>query len=232
MPKRHQQRPAEERVGRNNPKKSTVITTGTPKKHETYEREAQEHKDPGVLPQEAKVPRTRDMTPEITHEANSRERMQDREKRSGSHSNASTHRKGAELHDNDAVRQPTGHPEVADNFSQDLAESYRPDAGPAINGQSIKDYERSAYDIKGLYTKLADLTNDELKSVGILPEGSRLEQGGRYIDLNHLEQGEFVARADMVAGPGNYYVSKKETDYLLWNRLNQVANPARLDETQ
>src|SRR5581483_6879521 len=163
MPKRHQQRPAEERVGRNNPKKSTVITTGTPKKHETYEREAQEHKDPGVLPQEAKVPRTRDMTPEITHEANSRERMQDREKRSGSHSNASTHRKGAELHDNDAVRQPTGHPEVADNFSQDLAESYRPDAGPAINGQSIKDYERSAYDIKGLYTKLADLTNDELK---------------------------------------------------------------------
>jgi hypothetical protein len=82
-----------------------------------------------------------------------------------------------------------------------------------------------------MHTILADLTNDELKSITILPAGTRLEQGAKYIDLRHLEQGEFVATSDMVADVGNAYVPKKETDYLLWNRLNQVETPARLDET-
>ena len=58
-----------------------------------------------------------------------------------------------------------------------------------------------------------------------------LVQGAKYIDLRHLEQGEFVATSDMVAGADNYYVPKKETDYVLWNRLNQIDLPARLDET-
>jgi hypothetical protein len=46
-----------------------------------------------------------------------------------------------------------------------------------------------------------------------------------------LEQGEFVARSNMVADVDNTYVPKKETDYLLWNRLNQVETAVRLDET-
>jgi len=37
MPKRHQQRTAKEIHGRNKSEKSTVITTGTYKKKETYE---------------------------------------------------------------------------------------------------------------------------------------------------------------------------------------------------
>ncbi|HEY4385466.1 MAG TPA: hypothetical protein VGN34_13485 [Ktedonobacteraceae bacterium] len=45
-------------------------------------------------------------------------------------------------------------------------------------------------------------------------------QGSKYIDLLRLEQGAFVALANMVAEPDHYYVSKKETDYVLWNRLN------------
>ncbi len=82
------------------------------------------------------------------------------------------------------------------------------------------DYERSANDIKDLHTKLADLTDDELKNIVIVSEGSRLEQG------------EFVAEASMVAGPDNLYVPKKDIGYVLWNRLNQVMNPARLDESE
>lgn len=35
MPKRHQQRIAREQAGHNTPRKSTVITTGTPRKKET-----------------------------------------------------------------------------------------------------------------------------------------------------------------------------------------------------
>src|SRR6266705_1973714 len=50
-------------------------------------------------------------------------------------------------------------------------------------------------------------------------------------DRTGEEHGEFVARSNMVADVVNAYVPKKETDYLLWNRLNQVETPARLDET-
>lgn len=60
--------------------------------------------------------------------------------------------------------------------------------------------------------------------------GTRLEEGAQYIDLNHLERGAFPAEANMIALPEHLYVAKKETDYVLWNRLNQEENPARLDE--
>src|SRR5205807_10123221 len=89
----------------------------------------------------------------------------------------------------------------------------------------------AAHELKSMHTILADLTDDELKNITISPAGARLEQGAKYIDLRHLEQGEFVATSNMVADEVNAYVPKKETDYLLWNRLNQVEAPARLDET-
>jgi hypothetical protein len=84
---------------------------------------------------------------------------------------------------------------------------------------------RSADEIKHMHTILADLTDDELKSITVLPAGSHLQQGAKYIDLRHLEQGEFVATSDMIAGVDTYYVPKKETDYVLWNRLNQIDLP-------
>src|SRR5260370_38892186 len=55
MPKRHQQRLAKEIHGRNNPKKSTVITTGPYKKPETVREQSPEHKNPNNVAQEAKV---------------------------------------------------------------------------------------------------------------------------------------------------------------------------------
>ena len=118
-----------------------------------------------------------------------------------------------------------------EDFAHDLGVNNRPGGDLGLGAPAPKGYGYSAYDIKALYGKLADLTDDELKSVVILPEGSRLEQGSKYIDLNHLERGEFAAEANMAAGPENYYVPKKETDYVLWNRLNQVDNSARLDES-
>src|SRR5690348_4719333 len=230
MPKRHQQRPAEERVGRNNPKKSTVITTGTPKKKETYRKQAVEHKDPGKTLQEAKVPPSRDMHPELTHEGDSRALTAEGEKRSGSDSDANKHRKGSRLHEK-PERQPPPHPAGYD-FEQDLEANNFAGGNYGLRGPAIVDYERSANDIKDLHTKLADLTDDELKNIVIVSEGSRLEQGATYIDLRHLERGEFVAEASMVAGSDNLYVPKKDIGYALWNRLNQVANPARLDESE
>jgi len=232
MPKRHQQRRAKESAGRNNPKKSTVITTGPYKKPETAREQAFEHKDPYKVAQEAKVPPRWDPSEGRTHEADSQAMMEEGERRIGSDSNANKPRKKDRLHE-PAERQPQPKPDQEEqNFEYEY--DLRPDNlagedhGPR---EKAIDYRLTAYDVKDLYGKLADLTDDELKSILILPVGSRLEQGAKYIDLQHLEQGEVVATADMVADEDHYYVPKKETDYILWNRLNQVDNPVRLDES-
>src|ERR1700756_2099412 len=111
MPKRHQQRPAKEAAGHNNPKKSTVITTGTYKKQETIREQALEHKDPYKVAHKAKAPPKLDPTEGRTHEAESREMMEEGEPRVGSDSNARTTRKASRIHE-EAVRQPPKHPHL------------------------------------------------------------------------------------------------------------------------
>ncbi|SRR5579883_1208388 len=231
MPKRHQQRPAKEIHGRNNPEKSTVITTGTYKKQETYQEQAREHENPNKVAQEAKVPPERVMHPDVTtKKQDSEAMMEEGERRSGSGSNAHSPRKNSRLHE-EAARQPAPQPAQADNFDEDL----RPDNFAGANAglrSEPPDIGLRASDIKEMHDRLADLTDDELRNIVIVPLGERLEQGARYIDLQHLERGEFVATADMVADEDHYYVPKNHTDYVLWNRLRQVNNPARLDESE
>lgn len=231
MPKRHQQRPAKEVHGRNKARKSTVITTGEYKKKETYEEQAREHKNPDKLAQDAKVPPLRVIPPDVTTKRQDSEAMMEEgERRSGSDSDAHSGRKNARLHEK-AEREPEAHPARVDDFEEDL----RPDDFAGANyglRSEPQDIGLRASDIKGLHEKLADLTDDELRNIVIIPLGERLEQGAKYIDLLHLERGEFVAMADMVSDEGHYYVPKKHTDYVLWNRLNQVDNPARLDESE
>lgn len=231
MPKRHQQRPAREIHGRNNPKKSTVITTGTYKKKETSQEQAREHENPNKLPQEAKVPPKRVMHPDVTTKKEDSEAMMEAgEQRSGSDSNAHGPRKGSRLHE-EVERQPAPRPTQSDDFEEDL----RPDNFAGANAGLLsepQDIGLRASDIKEMHNKLADLTDDELRNIVIVPLGERLEQGAKYIDLQHLERGEFVATADMVSDEDHYYVPKKQTDYVLWNRLRQVNNPARLDESE
>ena len=152
------------------------------------------------------------------------------EKRSGSESNAHHGRKQSRLHEH---HQDENAP-LYDRPNADFARDLNPlDQAGENHGENLTllPGARSADEIKQMHTILADLTDDELKSITVLPAGTHLEQGAKYIDLMQLEQGEFVATSDMVAGADNYYVPKKETDYVLWNRLNQIDLPARLDET-
>ncbi len=202
MPKRDQQHEAKEATGNNNPKKTT------------------EHARPAHTHNEA-----------LTHHADSRAREEDREHRSGSDSNAHKQRKDSHVHEHDHQKEPHGSAPVSENFDLDLRPHSEAGENHGLSGPSEK-VGPTAHDIKPLHATLADLTNDELKEILIIPEGQRLEQGAKYIDLAHLEQGEFVARADMLAEQGHYYVPKKETNYVLWNRLNQVDNPTRLDEAE
>jgi hypothetical protein len=226
MPKRHQQRPAKEIHGRNFPEKGMVITTGTYKKKETYQEQAYEHENPAKLPQKAKVPPKRLMLSEMTtKEADSQAMMQEGRHRSGSDSNAHKPRKASKLHEK-SERQPSPHPPKEKDF---VEEDLRPDNFAGANTglcSQLQDRGLRASDIKELYDKLADLTDDQLRTLVIVPLGERLEQGAKYIDLQHRERGEFVALADMVSDEDHYYVPKKYTDYELWKRLNQSTKQA------
>jgi hypothetical protein len=87
----------------------------------------------------------------------------------------------------------------------------------------------TAYELKAVHRQLADLSDEALKRIRILPTGARLEQGATYFDLKAPTHGVVTARGDMEAGPHNWYVAKSDTDYQLWNRLVGVTNPERLE---
>lgn len=81
--------------GHNNPDKSVTITTGTPKKHETYEQQAYHHEDTGRQAQAAKNdwdPDTRDK-PSIENSPRARD-SDISSGRSGSDSNANPKTRG------------------------------------------------------------------------------------------------------------------------------------------
>ncbi|BCL39527.1 hypothetical protein [Nostoc sp. MS1] len=60
--------------------------------------------------------------------------------------------------------------------------------------------------------KLPEYTDEELKRITILPVGSRLEQGAKYLDLNDPEHHELTAMGGMEAGTDNLYVPKTEVE--------------------
>jgi hypothetical protein len=61
----------------------------------------------------------------------------------------------------------------------------------------------------------------------VLEPGTRLEQGGVYLDLNRLADGPFQALGGHEATTANRLIAKRDTDYELWNRLaGQDAEPA------
>ncbi len=79
---------------------------------------------------------------------------------------------------------------------------------------------------KTLHDRLSSFSNDELARLALLEPGTRLEQGGVYLDLNHLDDGPFQALGGHEATLGARLIAKRDTDYELWNRLaGQDAEP-------
>src|SRR5437868_4189205 len=111
--------------------------------------------------------------------------------------------------------------------TQKHPEPYQHDLNPnALAGQNIGIGEseaaknvRTAYDLKPVHQRLSNLTDDNLRLIRVLPEGTRLEQGATYIDLNDLNQGEFTAMGMMQADAAHCFVAKKDVPYHLWNVL-------------
>ncbi len=130
----------------------------------------------------------------------------------------------ARTHDvrREELTNPSGPEPEDEEFSLDLAE--RDPTGhltAPLGGH--EDESVPASTDKALHGRLDDLREDELTRLSILETGTRLEQGGTYLDLNDLERGPFTARGGEEAAPNNRYVAKRDTDYELWNRLVGIA---------
>jgi len=121
----------------------------------------------------------------------------------------------SETHDvrREELTNPVG-PQTEDpSFAEQLAPV---ETGPG-GGHAAE--SMPAADDKTLHNRLPELTGDELARLQVLESGTRLEQGGTYVDLNRLDNGPFKAMGGHEAGEGDRYVAKRDTDYELWNRL-------------
>jgi hypothetical protein len=197
--------------GHNHPKRSQTITTGSPKKQQTIEQDAREHRDPYRPAQAAK------------NEWRS-ERRDPPSRRDRSRSNQS----------GPMVEQVRGSPPGPVRPGDQHPERYRDDLNPdPVAGQNDGVHRRgemgpSAYDVKDTHRTWRGLSDADLKQLPVLPEGTRLEQGAVYFDLNDPDRGEIRALGNMEAGPAHRYVAKSAVPYPLWNALIGVENPERL----
>jgi len=118
----------------------------------------------------------------------------------------------ADTHDveREEATRPKG-AEPGEDFSADLAPT-----GPAGGGHV--DESLPVAGDKELAAALS-FSRDELARLSVLAVGTQLAQGGTYVDLNDLAGGPFKAIGSQEAGPDNSYVSKRDTDYELWNGL-------------
>ena len=109
-------------------------------------------------------------------------------------------------------------PKPQDDFSADL----NPDHLAGLNYDNLGPDTTTgtpASEMKEMYGKLPEFTDDELAALPVVQQGTRLEQGKTYIDLNNQQRGEFTGLASDTAGRENRYVAKDAVDYDTWNRL-------------
>jgi hypothetical protein len=198
--------------GHNHPDRGQTITTGSPKKQETYERDAREHRDPNRPAQADRNDWKNDRADPPS------KRDQPR----------SPNERGP------MVEQVRGTPDRRILPGDQHPERYHDDLNPnPTAGQNhglFRSGERgpSAYDVKDVHQTWRDFSDADLKQIPVLPEGTRLEQGATYLDLNDPARGEFTALGNMEAGREHRYVAKHAIDYQLWNALIGVENPERL----
>jgi hypothetical protein len=199
--------------GHNHPGRSQTITTGAPKKQETFEQDAREHRDPN---RPAQADRN-DWSPERRDEPSRRKRSRSPNERVP------------------MGEQVRGTPPCAVLPGDQHPERYRRDLNPdPMAGQhhgvhSSGEMGPSAYDVKDMHRLWSGLSDADLKQLPVVPEGTRLEQGAVYFDLNDPNRGEFKAMGYMEAGPQNRFVAKSAVPYPLWNALIGVDNPERLN---
>ena len=197
--------------GHNHPDRSQTITTGSPKKQETIEQDAREHRDPYRPAQAGR----NEWQPE-RRDPPSREDLS----RSNDRGPMGEQVRGTPP---GAVLPGDQHPE---RYRHDLNPD--PTAGQNHGVHDSGEMGPSAYDVKDVHRTWRDLSDADLKQLPVISEGTRLEQGAVYLDLNDPDQGEIKALGNMEAGSQHRYVAKSAVPYPLWNALIGVDTPERL----
>lgn len=72
--------------------------------------------------------------------------------------------------------------------------------------------------IKALREMLPEFHKDELRRISVQPRGTRLKQGGVYLDLRFREAGELTAHGEEEVHD-ELLVAKHDVDYEIWNKL-------------
>jgi hypothetical protein len=123
--------------------------------------------------------------------------------------------------------KPQEQPKHPDEWQRDLNPNHL--AGQNI-GQSSDAHvteEGTAFHLRKRGTHFSGLDDEQLKSVPVVAEGERLQQGATYIDLNQQPPQEFTAQGDMEATSDDAYVAKDRVPYEIWNRLIGEPKPGQ-----
>jgi hypothetical protein len=80
----------------------------------------------------------------------------------------------------------------------------------------------SALDVRGEHRVLAGLTDPELASLELLPEGTPLARYRLYLDLHDPGRAEFAAEGSEVVGPGQRLVARDGADPEVWAALRRA----------
>ncbi len=87
----------------------------------------------------------------------------------------------------DVRREELTNPQGIDHSGDEFVPAVMP-ATPTMELRTHADQSTSARDDKELQAQLTELTAEELRRLPVLETGSRLEQGGTYLDLNDRAQ--------------------------------------------
>ena len=131
----------------------------------------------------------------------------------------------AQTHDvrRDQLTNPKGPQRGEDEFAEDLRDP-RVETGPGHPDETFV-----AADDKEIYRLLPDWDRGDLDQLPVLEEGTRLEQGGVYIDLRDRAGGPFKALGSESAERPHLYLATRDLDYERWNRLTGGADSVRIE---
>ena len=114
-----------------------------------------------------------------------------------------------------------------DEWQQDLNPNHLAGQNIGPESDARPEAEYTAFHLRKAGLPIPGIDDEDLKQVPLVPEGTRLQQGATYTDLNVDPPHEFTARGDMSAEPGTAYVAKDRVPYQIWNRLIGEPKPGQ-----
>jgi hypothetical protein len=114
-----------------------------------------------------------------------------------------------------------------DEWQRDLNPDHLAGQNIGVASEDRSEPAQTAFHLRRRGLDFGGIHDEELKQVPVLPEGTRLQQGATYIDLNQQPPQEFTARGDVAAERGNAFVPKDRVPYEIWNRLIGEEKPGQ-----